>query len=370
MSIRKRGNGWQVRVKPFPDQTVPTRAVAQRIEGKLKERKALGDLYIEEPETLGAELDLHLERKQLGGRRGPLRPRALEFVEQNLRPWAPLRHVTIPNLRRALVEDHIRARARVAPVAARNELAELKAALRDSQARGQRVDAGIFQLELGKPPARKGRALTLDELDQIAVWMPERIKRIVLFCGTTSLRFSEATRLDESMLHLNDAEPYLLIPEWLNKSRRDKPVPLCRAEVQILREQLLVRPASTTVVFANAVGGCYSKSGFRSVFLKALKRAGFAHEEALPNGKTKVVADARFHDLRHTATSLMCAAGMRPEHVAARRGDSDGGALVYRLYRHLYPGEVAGAVAAIDVLLTAQGGREVVGREAEGAGNT
>lgn len=117
--------------------------------------------------TLGAELDLHVERKRLGGRRGALRPRALEFVAQNLKPWAPLRHLTIPEARRTVIEDHVRARACVAPVAARNELAELKTALRDSQARGQRVDPAIFTLELGKPATREGRALTVDEPRQI-----------------------------------------------------------------------------------------------------------------------------------------------------------------------------------------------------------
>lgn len=361
MSIRKRGGGWQVRVRPFPDRTVPTKAIAERVERNLKERKALGDLFVEEPTTLGDELDLHWERKQLGGRRGQLRPRSLEFVQQNLSPWEPLRDVAIPNLRRAIVEDHIRARARVAPVAARNELAELKAALRDSQARGQRVDVGIFTLELGRHTARKGRALTVDELDAIAAWMPERIKRVVPFCGTTAIRFTEAMRLDESMVDLQAGT--IEIPEWLNKSRRDKVIPLARVEVQLLREQLLARAPGTTLLFPTVRGTAYSKSGFRKVFLRALFKAGFAHEEQI-DGKKRIVADARFHDLRHTATSLMCMAGMRPEHVASRRGDSDGGALVLRLYRHLYPGEVAGAVAAIDAMLAAPGGRQVVEADA------
>jgi len=362
MSIRKRGDGWQVRVAPFSDKTVPTRAIAERVERTLKERKALGDLYIEDPTTLGDELDLHMERKQLGGRRGKLRPRSIEFVAQNLRPWQPLRDVAIPNLRRAIVEDHVRARARVAPVAARNELAELKAALRDAQARGQRVDPSIFTLELGRTNPRLGRALTIDDLDAIEAHMPARVKRIVPFCGTTSLRFSVATHLDESMLNLPGAE--LEIPEWLNKSRRDLVVPLAKVEVQLLREQLLARTPGTTLVFPTMLGRVYSKSGFRNVFVKALLAAGFAHEEAKPDGTTRVVADARFHDLRHTATSLMCTAGMRPEHVAARRGDADGGELVLRRYRHLYPGEVAGAVAAIDALFAPREGPGVVAADA------
>lgn len=70
------------------------------------------------------------------------------------------------------------------------------------------------------------------------------------------------------------------------------------------------------------------------------------------------------HDLRHTATSLMCVAGMRPEHVALRRGDADGGALVLKRYRHLYPSEAAGSVAAIDALFAPSSGPEVVSGDA------
>lgn len=351
MSIRKRGNGWQVRVAPFREQTVPSKAAAVRVEGRLKERKALGDLWIEEPSTLGHELDLHWERKQLGGRRGKLSAAGLAFVAANLKAWGPLRDVSVPSLRRAQVEDHITARAKVAGRSAYNELQELKAALREAQARGQRVDPAIFTLTVPKPTPRTGRALTVEELDAIAAWMPEHIKRVVPFCGTVGLRFTEAMQLDESMLRLQDANPSLLIPAWLNKSRRHKPIHLAKAEVLLLREQLLARTPGTSLVFPNLAGAAYSKSGFRPCWVRALNHAGFVHVEKKPNVRDRIVPDVRFHDLRHTATSLMCMAGMRPEHVAARRGDSDGGALVLRLYRHLYPDEVATAVGALDVLL-------------------
>ena len=58
-----------------------------------------------------------------------------------------------------------------------------------------------------------------------------------------------------------------------------------------------------------------------------------------------------FHQLRHTAISLMCAAGYRPEWVAERVGHADGGALVLKRYRHLYPSESYAAAPSLDALV-------------------
>ncbi|HET8527266.1 MAG TPA: tyrosine-type recombinase/integrase, partial [Gaiellaceae bacterium] len=101
------------------------------------------------------------------------------------------------------------------------------------------------------------------------------------------------------------------------------------------------------VVFATEAGRAYSKSGFRSIWLPALLAAGLAREEER-NGRMLVVADFRFHWLRHTAISLMARAGMKPELIAERVGHNDGGALIYRRYRHLFPTEVREAVSMLD----------------------
>ncbi|HZR93840.1 MAG TPA: hypothetical protein VFA44_15700 [Gaiellaceae bacterium] len=45
MAIRKRGKGrWQVRVRPFPEVTVPTKEAAETVELDLKLRLKLGHL--------------------------------------------------------------------------------------------------------------------------------------------------------------------------------------------------------------------------------------------------------------------------------------------------------------------------------------
>jgi integrase len=91
------------------------------------------------------------------------------------------------------------------------------------------------------------------------------------------------------------------------------------------------------------------------VWLPALLGAGFAHR----NEKGRIVADFRFHCLRHTAISLMCRAGMKPELTALRVGHSYGGALIYRRYRHLFPSELRAAVGLVDDLVRSERGQEV-----------
>jgi integrase len=356
MAIRKRGKGhWQVRVRPFPEITVPTREAAQTVELDLKLRARLGHLYREKPVTLGHELDGYVARKEaLGGRRGPLRPRSVAFLHQSARPWAPLRKVLIPNLRRAMVEDHLTTRAVVAPVSAGNELELLKACLRAAESRGQSVDPGIFAISPVRHEPVEGVALELERLHEIASTMPERIKRLVPFCGTVGLRFTEAVTLTEDRLDLADGA--IVIGREYDKSRRTKTIPLARFETQLLREQLMARPAGTRLVFPNEKGGVYTKSGFRSIWLPALLAAELAHEEGRPAGRTIVVADFRFHWLRHTAISLMARAGMKPELIADRVGHRDGGGLIYRRYRHLFPSEIRSAIGLLDAFVSAESG--------------
>lgn len=350
MAIRKRGPGrWQVRVRPFPEVTVPTKTAAETVELDLKLRKKLGHLYQEKPVTLGAELDGHVERKiAMGGKRGPLRPKSIDDLEQSKKAWDPLRNVLIPNLRRKQVEDRAAARARVAPVSAAHELQLIKTALREAASRGQMVDAGIFEIPAVRHESVEGVALEYEQLLGLASTMPERIKRVVPFCGTVGLRFTEAMTLTDKQVDLDGGQ--ILIPRDLNKSRKLKAIELARFEVQLVREQLLARPAGTRLVFPNMKGGVYSKSGFRSIWLPALLSAELAHE-AIEDGKTRTVADFKFHWLRHTAISLMARAGIKPELIADRVGHSDGGALIYKTYRHLFPSEVRAAVGLLDELV-------------------
>ncbi len=48
----------------------------------------------------------------------------------------------------------------------------------------------------------------------------------------------------------------------------------------------------------------------------------------------------------------MARAGMKPELIAERVGHRDGGGLIYRRYRHLFPSEVRDAVGLLDVFVS------------------
>lgn len=356
MSIRKRGNpghySYQVRVPGFPAVTVPTRDAAEAVQLDLLLRKRLGHLYQEKPAKLGAELDDFLHFKEtMGGRRGPLRPAGVRWYRDSVKPWTPLRDALIPALRRSTVEDHIIARAAVAPVAARNELQVLKAALRRAESRGQRVDANIYDIPPPTHERREPRALTLDELDEIASWMPKHIKRIVLLVGLVGLRFTEALTLTDDRVDLAASE--LFVPGRLSKNRKPKSISLAAREVQLLREQLLVRAPGATHVFATRRGNGYTRSAFNEhAWWPALE-------------KLRLKGELHFHDLRHTAISLSAKAGIPAEIIAERVGHTDGGALIRRRYRHLYPGEAASHMGKLDALVLREQQERRDGRAAD-----
>jgi integrase len=58
-----------------------------------------------------------------------------------------------------------------------------------------------------------------------------------------------------------------------------------------------------------------------------------------------------FHGLRHTFISLMASAGVHVSVIASMVGHADGGALLLRKYRHLFPHEQRHAAAAFDRLV-------------------
>lgn len=251
MSIRKRGRAghysYQVRVPGFPAVTVPTRDAAEAVQLDLLLRKRLGHLYQEKPRKLGDELDAFLQFKEsMGGKGGPLRPAGLRWYQDSIKAWAPLREVLVPALRRSTVEDHIVARSATAPVAARNELQVLKAALRRAESRGQRVDANIYDIPPPKHETREALALTLDQLDEIASWMPGHIKRIVLLVGLVGLRFTEALTLTDDRIDLEHAQ--LFVPGRLSKNRKPKSIDLAASEVQLLRDRGCRRSAEAPSV--------------------------------------------------------------------------------------------------------------------------
>jgi integrase len=345
VSIRKHGDGWQVRVAPFPAKTVPRKRDAERLEIDLKTKKALGHLHVAEPITFGNALDDLFKRKTtVGGKRGKLRPKSVKWLKESIAPWEPLRDTLVPSLRRKKIEDHVVKIASTRPVTARNALQVGKAALRLAESRGQMVDKAIFAIEPVSHEAAEGVALTPDELLGLAAHHPERLKRLILLTGTIGFRFAEAVALTEEWIDLRAGT--VTVPRDLNKSRRAKRIPLAPSEVVLIREQLALSSARP-LLFPTLGGAVYSSSGFRKLWVPARDAAGLGGPPAF-----------KFHWLRHTAISLMAQAGMKPEVIAERVGHSDGGALIYRRYRHLFDSERGAAMSLIDGLLDAAASEE------------
>jgi len=225
-----------VRVAPFPAQTVPTREAAEKLELELKVRRAGGSVSVERPTTLGQEIDRHLAHRRAAG---GLRPRSIEFYEQKAKVWAPLRRVRVSALRRAEVEDFIVRRAGEHPRSALDELQLLKRVLREAKDRGQRLDESILSIKPIKHSPRRGRALTVEQLYELASWFPEHTSRLVLVAGQVGSRQAFWFNLTDEMLDLENGT--MPIPAELSKNRREHRVYLNELEVSLLREQLLAR---------------------------------------------------------------------------------------------------------------------------------
>jgi integrase len=334
MSIRRRGaRGWQVRVAPFPAKTLPTKTAAEKYELELLLRRSEGDRYVEKPTTLGQEIESWIDRKRA---RSDTRPATLRFYEQSARVWMEFAHVPVPALRRAPVEDFIAKRAAEHRRAAKNELEFLKRLLRDSRGRGQRVDEGVLAIEPIAHVPREGKALSVDELYELASWTPEHSKRLVLLAGMVGQRQRVWFEMTDDLLDLKAGT--LAIPARLAKNGKPHQVYLTPTEIGLFREQLVARAPGSALVFPTATGKQWTESAFRQrVWSKAIDAAE-KHDER-SDGRPSVFEGFTFHMLRHTAGSLMASAGIDPAVASERLGHTDGGALFLKTYRHLYEAE-------------------------------
>ncbi len=340
--MRRRGKrSYEVRVRPFPSRYAPTKEAAEKLELDLLLRRSMGDLYELPTETLKVAIAGYLERrKAVGGRRGQLRPRSVEFDERSLHFWKEhdeLAGMRLSALRRQLVEDAVAMRAAEHPRSAKNELEKLKAVLKDARSRGQRIDPLLLEIPAVGHRPRRGRALSVDELYELASWFPEHVKRLVLLAGQVGARQHYWFQLTDDMLDLEGGT--MRVDADVAKNRRDHRVYLTPLEVQLFREQLLARTGRTRLVFPTVTGKQWTRSGFRErVWAKVVAKCA-KHDREKAGGTVSVYDGFTFHFLRHTAGSLMALAGMDPAIASDRLGHTDGGALYLRTYRHLYEQE-------------------------------
>jgi integrase len=169
--------------------------------------------------------------------------------------------------------------------------------------------------------------------------------RLIMVAALTGLRLGELAALRDEDLDL-DAPALTVRRSGYRETERLKTktrasvrrVPLTQTAARLLREQLLARPPSPSPwVFPAEDGGQWKKRSLERRFARAARRAG------LP--------EAHFHDLRHTHVSLAAAAGVGPGEIAAMVGHDDGGVLVMRRYRHLFPDALERSAAQLEAYL-------------------
>jgi integrase len=232
----------------------------------------------------------------------------MRFNERSAVIWSEFGRVHVSALRRAPVEDFIARRAAEHPRSAKNELEFLKRVLHDARARGQRVDEGVLSIPPIRHSARRGRALTVEQLYELASWVPEHSKRLVLLAGMVGARQRVWFETTDELLDLRRCT--LAIPAWLAKNGREHQIYLTDIEARLFREQLMVRAAGAALVFPTPTGRVWTESGFRErVWQKAVK-AAMNNEKRAP-GRASVFGGFNFHLLRHTACSLMARAWIR-----------------------------------------------------------
>lgn len=365
---RRRSDGsksFQVRADGIPTRTFDRKDDARRYAVEVERRRLLGSFYEAPPEAFGAFLDAYIDRKEASGSR----PSTVKTLREVAAYLGPLRPRAIPELRRADVEDLVALVACRAPRRAQMALALVKAVLSAAQARGQTIDEAIDSIERPRHDEREPRFLTIEQLYELSGWMPEYIRRIVLVAGLTGMREGELLALRDDQLELDDGRLWIRHGKTRSSRRR---VWLTAEVVSLLREQLLARPharlGSSSSTRASRGVGEPAVTGTAPHPTRDPVRPGSHFVFPAPEGggwdrnrfMSRVFRDARqaagldtvtFHDLRHTAVSIMALAGWRPEHIAAQIGHADGGALIYRRYRHLFAGEMETHTAALDELI-------------------
>ncbi|MFB9992670.1 tyrosine-type recombinase/integrase [Deinococcus oregonensis] len=161
---------------------------------------------------------------------------------------------------------------------------------------------------------------------------------LALQWGDVNLAGAEIT-IRHSLV-MDETGNYVIGPPKTEASHRKLLLPA--DVVQLLRDLWAqehrgkVPPASTAFVFASASGGYVEPRHLRRVYLRFMAQAG--------------VPVIRFHDLRHTAASLLIRQGVSAKLVADRLGHTDA-AFTLRVYTHVFDDQRAEAALPLAQLL-------------------
>ncbi|SLK00992.1 site-specific integrase [Arthrobacter sp. P2b] len=180
---------------------------------------------------------------------------------------------------------------------------------------------------------------------------------LILFAGTTGLRWSEIAGLLPDALSFGD-RPQVIVRSTLvpvdgrlhfqetTKSRKPRTVPIPRS-VAVLLEEYLERYHSGGYVFASPTGAALRSSNFtRRVFQPAVEIC----QKADPTFPSMV-----FHDLRRTAVTLAISTGAHVKVVQQIAGHSSA-VTTLDVYAQLFADDAHESARAVDALLHPAGG--------------
>lgn len=308
---------------------------ARLFKADIERRIQLGELHAEKPRYHRDFMDAWVEDTKLTVK-SPLTKTRLDEIRKHL---AVFDNYLLSELTVGIVRGGINKIAATSTSTARRALAMEKRMLRDAALEKQRFDQGILSI---RPPAhitRKGRFLSDDEVLSIARYCTEG--RLVEFLPLTGLRISEALSLTDRNVNLADKSL-----TFTGKGCKQRTVYLCKRAEQLLREQMLRRPAGCTLLFPTQGGLRWRLANFYAdVWNPAVKASGVAPQTQ----DDKIVP----HDMRHSYASRLMEAGEHPAVVAEQLGHSDGGQLVLKVYGHLNQGSGRKAASTMDARMEA-----------------
>ncbi len=226
------------------------------------------------------------------------------------------------------------------------------------QALGQAVRWGMLPrnacdaVTRPRAPRQTMQALAPDQVVRLLeAAKGDRLEALYILAVTTGLRQGELLGLQwedvdlaGAALHVRHTLHELNGRLWIGepktrRARRRVDLPaVAVAALRDHREGMTTEGRPDGLVFCDTLGGPLRKSNLvRRSFLPLLKRAG------LPA--------IRFHDLRHTAATLLLAQGVHPKIVQERLGHSQI-SLTLDTYSHILPGMGREAASKLDALLT------------------
>lgn len=169
------------------------------------------------------------------------------------------------------------------------ELATLKS-LFNMAIRDDKVDNNpVNEIKFFREDNKKERILTPEEIQKLLTECNGHLKPIVIIALNTAMRLREILYLKWSDIAFN--RNIIIIPQSKSKNKKTKKIPMNNLVIEAL--QKLERKYDH--VFCDPKTGTPFDS-IKTTFRKALQRAG--------------LVDVRFHDLRHTAATIMVTSGV------------------------------------------------------------